>query len=90
MPYTVYLSQVKDAEAYDAAVKEYIKLMIAHQLDKTGKPRPTAHPFIEFSVKRVMQGSKRPDTFIPDYVIEDDTQHDEVPQTPSNEPPPQE
>ena len=81
MPVVVYLSQIKDADAFDAAVKEYVARLIAHQMDKRGSPRPTAPAIIEQSVKRVIQGNKRPDTFIPDYVIEDDTQHETPPES---------
>lgn len=84
MPFVVYKSQLKDPDGFDAAVKDYVARINAHQMDKRGSPRPTAESAVEACVRRVIQGPNRPDVFIPDYVIEDDTQHGPEPEATSS------
>lgn len=69
--FTVYSSQLQSIETFEDEVKKYIARMKAANFDKN-KPRPTAHPLIEASVKRVNQGKGKPDDFQADYQIVDD------------------
>lgn len=51
----------KDVEAHIAELR-------AHTKTRRGEPRPSAHPLIEASVKRV-QAKGQPDSYSPDYTV---------------------
>ncbi len=74
MPYEVKLSQLQNREEFEAAVASHIAALKASNSAKD-KPRPTAHPLVEACVKRVTYPviSRRPDDYVADYVIIDDT-----------------
>lgn len=76
MTLKVALSQVKALPFdFETEVKTYIAALVAHQ-STIGEPAPSApHSLVEHAVKRVQYGvdDGKPDTFVADYEIEDDT-----------------
>lgn len=81
MPFKVLLSQIPDKAAFAATVAEHAKKLKAFN-NVVGQPRPTAHPLVEASVKRV-QRNNGADDYLVDYVIEDDTPKNQPAHVPS-------
>lgn len=75
MPFEVPLSLIVDQTSFDQGVQLHLKALTEHTKTR-GKPRPVAHPLIEQAIKRVTYpiASKKPDSFVADYVFKDDTQ----------------
>lgn len=74
MPFEVKLSQIQDRAQYEQAVAEHAERLTAFTRE-VGKPRPVAHPLVEAAIKRVTypKADKRPDDYVADYTIVDDT-----------------
>jgi hypothetical protein len=74
MPLKLYLSQINALPfAFEAAVSDYIAEKMAHRFT-VGEPAPSAgHAWVENAVKRVPGGEGKPDDFVADYEIVDDT-----------------
>jgi hypothetical protein len=71
MAFKVYLSQVKDVNAFKADVTGFIDQMHKFAYTK-GVPRPTAHSLVEACVERRVRKNAA-DTYVANYEIVDDT-----------------
>lgn len=67
----IHLSHIKDREGFENAVKKHIARLKAANFEHN-KPRPTADPLVEQSIKRVPGGKDKPDDYQADYEIVDD------------------
>jgi len=84
MPREILMSQIGGRrDDFDQAVADHIKKLHAFN-SQVGKARPTAHPIVESVIKRIQVNGK-PDTYVSDYVILDDTPPGEEPHTPTLE-----
>lgn len=75
MPQEIRLSQLGGKrEEFEAAVASHVERLKKFSTE-VGTPRPVAHPLVEASVQRISypKADKRPDDFVADYVIVDDT-----------------
>ena len=70
MTFKVFLSQLSSREEFEHAVQTHMRNLVEFN-KKVNVPRPTAHPLIENSIKRV-QTSGHPDSYVADYEIVDD------------------
>jgi hypothetical protein len=68
----IFLSQLSNPDLFKSEVEKHIERLHAFNL-QVGKPRPTAHPLVEASIKRI-QVKGKPDKYVPDYEIIDDRQ----------------
>ena len=74
MPTEIKLSQLQDRAQFEQAVAEHVAHLTAFS-GVVGMPRPVAHPLVEAAVSRVSypKADKKPDSFVADYVIINDT-----------------
>ena len=75
MPIKLALSQVRALPFdFEAAVASHIKAKMEHRFAAIGESAPAApHAWVGHAVKRVIVGEDKPDDFVPDFEIIDDT-----------------
>lgn len=74
----IFTSQLSNVDLFKSEVKNHIERLHAFNL-QVGKPRPTAHPLVEAAIKRI-QVKGKPDKYVEDYQIVDDTPKAENPE----------
>jgi hypothetical protein len=70
MTFKVYKSQLAGVD-FPEVVEEHRQALLAHRF--TGDMAPHAHHMIEAAVRRVPQGEGKPDDFVSDFEVIDDT-----------------